>query len=434
MIIFTDKCNVFTLSFKIMKKEIVDILVIGAGPSGSVSSAYLNKNGINVKVVEKSKFPRYQIGESLIPRCMDNFEEAGLLEALKLQDYQVKSGARFIRGEKDKGVFDFGKKHGEGWDWTWQVPRDHFDNVLITEAQKQGVQVDFETEVIDIQFNGTDSITTVKNAQGELKEIEAKFVIDSSGYGRVVASKLGLEAPSQLAEHGSIFTQIKDVRRPEGSEGTLITFEVLAPEVWFWYIPFSNGNTSVGFVGPMEWINSFEGSTTAIFEEMLKKATHYYDQFKDLPLLFEPYKVENIAKNVTKLYGDGFVLTGNSAEFLDPIFSSGVSFATESGILAAKLALKQAQGEDVDWQVDFVDYIKKGVDVFTSYVKEWYNGNLQEIIFHDKENVEIKKQICAVLAGYVWDNTNPFVKKHNRLIRNVAQLVAMEKTMDPADS
>ncbi len=412
-----------------MKKEVVDVLIIGAGPSGSVSAAYLNKHGINVKIVEKSKFPRYQIGESLIPRCMDNFEEAGLLDCLMTQNYEKKKGARFIRGE-EKGVFDFSKKYGDGWDWTWQVPRDHFDNTLINEAQKQGVAVDFEAEVIDIQFKGTDSFTTIKDVDGTTRQIEAKFVIDSSGFGRVIASKLGLEAPSQLAKHGSIFTQIKDVRRPSGPNGTLITFEVISPEVWFWYIPFSNGNTSVGFVGPMDWINSFNGSTSEIFFQMLKKADHYYDQFKDLPLEFEPYQVKNIAKNVTKLHGDGFVLTGNSAEFLDPIFSSGVSFATESGILAAKLALKQLQGKSVDWDEEFVAYIKRGVDVFTSYVKEWYNGNLQEIIFHDKENVTIKKQICAVLAGYVWDETNPFVRKHNRLIRNVAQLIEMEKKME----
>ncbi|WP_299901644.1 NAD(P)/FAD-dependent oxidoreductase [uncultured Aquimarina sp.] len=409
-----------------MKKENVDVLVIGAGPSGSVSAAYLNKHGINVKVVEKTKFPRFQVGESLIPRCMDNFEEAGLLDCLMKQGYEKKYGARFIK-DGVKGSFDFSKKHGEGWDWTWQVPRDHFDKTLIDEAISQGVSVDFETEVTDVQFDGTNSLTTVKHKDGSESEIEAKFIIDSSGFGRVIARQLGLEAPPKIAEHGSIFTQVKDVNRPEGVEGTTITFEIIETEVWFWYIPFSNGNTSIGFVGPMEWINKFEGNTTEVLQEMMKTSPYYYDQFKDVPYLFEPYKVENISKNVTKLFGDGFVLTGNSAEFLDPVFSSGVSFATETGLLAAKLAIKQLNGEEVDWQENFVDHMKRGVDVFSTYVKEWYTGNLQKIIFHDKPREDFKEQICAVLAGYVWDQTNPFVKKHNHIVRNVAKLIEMEE-------
>lgn len=411
-----------------MKKENVDVLVIGAGPSGSVSAAYLNKHGINVKVVEKTKFPRFQVGESLIPRCMDNFEEAGLLDCLMKQGYEKKYGARFIK-DGVTGSFDFSKKYGDGWDWTWQVPRDHFDKTLIDEAIQQGVSVDFETEVTNVEFNGTDSLTTVKHKDGSESQIEAKFIIDSSGFGRVVARQLGLEAPSKLAEHGSIFTQVKDIKRPEGIEGTTITFEIIETEVWFWYIPFSNGNTSIGFVGPMEWINKFEGNKTEVLQEMMKTSPYYYEQFKDVPYLFEPYKVENIAKNVTKLFGDGFVLTGNSAEFLDPVFSSGVSFATETGLLSAKLAIKQLNNEEVDWQTDFVDYMRQGVDVFTTYVKEWYTGNLQKIIFHDKPNEDFKEQICAVLAGYVWDKTNPFVKKHSHIVRNVAKLVEMEENM-----
>ncbi|MBW1298220.1 NAD(P)/FAD-dependent oxidoreductase [Aquimarina litoralis] len=411
-----------------MKKENVDVLVIGAGPSGSVSAAYLNKHGINVKVVEKTKFPRFQVGESLIPRCMDNFDEAGLLDCLMKQGYEKKHGARFIK-DGVHGCFDFSKKHGDGWDWTWQVPRDHFDKTLIDEAIRQGVNVDFETEVTNVEFEGTDSITTLKHKDGSESQIEAKFIIDSSGFGRVIAKQLGLEAPPKIAEHGSIFTQVKDVNRPEGVEGTTITFEIIETEVWFWYIPFSNGNTSIGFVGPMDWINKFEGSKTEVLQEMMKTSPYYYKQFKDVPYLFEPYKVENISKNVTKLFGDGFVLTGNSAEFLDPVFSSGVSFATETGLLAAKLAIKQLNKEEVDWQEDFVNYMKRGVDVFSTYVKEWYTGNLQKIIFHDKPREDFREQICAVLAGYVWDQTNPFVRKHGHIVRNVAKLVEMEENM-----
>ena len=115
------------------------------------------------------------------------------------------------------------------------------------------------------------------------------------------------------------------------------------------------------------------------------------------------------------------------AEFLDPVFSSGVTFATESGLLSAKLIAKELTGETVDWETEYSDYIKEGVGVFATYVKEWYTGNLQKIFFHRPENPEIKKQICAVLAGYVWDKTNPFVKNHNRLVKTVARVIEMEE-------
>src|SRR5690606_5954872 len=148
---------------------------------------------------------------------------------------------------------------------------------------------------------------------------------------------------------------------------------------------------------------------------------------------FEPITIKNYSKAVTKFYGKGFVLTGNSAEFLDPVFSSGVTFATESALKASKLIAKELQGEVVNWKEDYEGYIKSGVDVFATYVKEWYTGNLQTLFFHRPENLEIKRQICAVLAGYVWDETNPFVKKHDRIVKTLAHLINMEKEKSEAN-
>jgi flavin-dependent dehydrogenase len=131
------------------------------------------------------------------------------------------------------------------------------------------------------------------------------------------------------------------------------------------------------------------------------------------------------------MYGDGFALTGNSSEFLDPVFSSGVAFATESGMLAAKLYLKELQGIPVDWEVEFTEYMKRGIAVFTTYVKEWYTGNLQTLFFHQPENPDVKEKICAVLAGYVWNEENSFVKKHDHVIANMAYLLNMQKEQSP---
>lgn len=408
-----------------MKKK-TQILIIGAGPSGMVSAAYLKNNGVDCLVVEKSKFPRFSIGESLIPRCMDNFEEVGLLEVIKKSGFQKKFGARFIKGNS-VGEFDFSEKFGNGWNWTWQVPRADFDTILAEEVQKKGVEILFETEVISVEFQEKKSFTSVKTISGEIIQIEADFIIDSSGNGRVLANHLGLNSKPQIEENSSIFTHINEKNRPKGKEGELITFEVLDTKTWFWYIPFSNGNSSLGFVGANNWFENFSKDNSKAFREMLSHLEYYNGRFDQYSFLFKPVIMKNLSKNVSRLYGNGYALTGNSAEFLDPVFSSGVAFATESGLLAAKLAFKQIKGEQVDWETDFANYIKEGVDVFGSYVKEWYSGKLQKIFFNEQQNPVIKRQVCAVLAGYVWDKKNPFVKNHKRIIGNVARLITMEE-------
>lgn len=409
-----------------MNKEFVDVLIIGAGPSGSIAASYLNNNNIKVKVLEKSFFPRFVIGESLIPRCMDHFDEAGLLDCIKSMNFEKKKGARFIR-DNQVCNFDFSKKFTEGWDWTWQVPRADFDNALAQEMIKNGVDVEFGSEVTNVVFNENTSTTTIKDKQGNLRYIEAKFIIDSSGYGRVLPRILGLEKPSEIAKNSSIFTHVEDINRPKGEEGTIITFDIVKQKVWLWVIPFSNGKTSIGYVGPTEFIESYGDNTTEALQKMMQLSKHYKNRFEGVDYLFEPKKIKNFSKSVTKLHGKGFALTGNSAEFLDPVFSSGVSFATESAILAAKLAIKELNNETVNWEKEYADYIKKGVNVFATYVKEWYTGNLQTLFFHQPENPEVKEKICAVLAGYVWDQENPFVKKHDRAIKSMAYLIDMEK-------
>ena len=404
----------------------VDVLIIGAGPSGCVASSYLKNNGINAKVVEKSKFPRFVIGESLLPRCMDHFEETGLLESLMKQNFEIKAGARFLKN----GIvcnFDFSKKHTPGWDYTWQVPRADFDHTLAQEIVKKGVDISFEHEVLAVEFDAEgNSATTVKTQTGETYTIHAKFIIDSSGYGRVLPRLLDLDLPSTLTPNSAIFTHVAETDRPQGEEGTIITFDVVTDEAWLWVIPFSNGNTSIGFVGPTDFIESYPGTKTEKLKEMLKLSDHYYNRLKDLDFLFEPHIIKNYSKAVKQLYGKGYALTGNSAEFLDPVFSSGVTFATESGVKAAKLITKELNGEKVNWEQEYTGYIMKGVDVFRTYVSEWYTGNLQKIFFHRPENPIIKEQICAVLAGYVWDETNPFVKNHDRLVKTVAKVIDME--------
>lgn len=401
----------------------MDVLIIGAGPSGAVAAAILQKSNLSIKVVEKEKFPRFVIGESLIPRCMDHFEEAGFIEDIEKKGFERKNGARFLRDE-EVCWFDFSQKFSEGWDWTWQLPRADFDHTLTEILERRGVDIAFETSVENVIFSGTDSVTTVLDKNGNRSEIHARFLIDASGYGRVLPRLFDLDKPSDFPPMGATFVHVNDDRRPTNEEGTLITFDVLSQKVWFWVIPFSDGRSSLGLVGPKEYLDSIDqGNPTDTFNHIIQQSAHYKKRFGGLEYLFEPKKIVAYTKAVKKLYGSGFAITGNSAEFLDPVFSSGVCFATESGSLSAKLAIRQLAGEHVDWQKEYEDHMLYGVSVFRSYIRDWYSGDLQKFFFHKEVNEDVKRKVCSVLAGYVWDKDNPFVTKHDRAVRAVTHLL-----------
>ena len=146
--------------------------------------------------------------------------------------------------------------------------------------------------------------------------------------------------------------------------------------------------------------------------------------------MFEPRTIEGFAISTKQLFGEGYVLCGNATEFLDPVFSSGVTFAMESGNKAAKLIGKFLNDKEVNWQTEYTDYMMQGINTFRSYVSGWYDGTLHEILFAKNINPEMKKQICSVLAGYVWDLDNPFVKKHDRLLKALAEIIRFDKTSE----
>ncbi len=409
-----------------MQTTKVDVLVIGAGPAGSIASSIINKAGYKVKIVEKEKFPRFVIGESLLPRVMDHLDEAGLLDAVKKAGFQEKFGAKFVRGN-EVCDFNFTDQFSKGWNWTWQVPRGQFDKILSETAASMGVDVQHEMAVTDIKFNGTNSVTTVVNKNGVQEQIEAKFIVDASGYGRVIPRMFGLDKPSNFEPRKTHFTHFKDLKRPEGIDGNRITVVVHQQRTWIWIIPFSNGITSVGFVADPEFFQDFPEDPTERMKGIIASDIHTRERFAGAEMMFEPRTIEGYAISTKQLYGEGFVLCGNATEFLDPVFSSGVTFAMESGNKAAKLVIETLKGNSVDWQKDYTDYMMQGINTFRSYVAGWYEGDLHEIFFSENPDSEIKKQICSVLAGYVWDLDNPFVKRHDRALKSLANVIRMNR-------
>jgi flavin-dependent dehydrogenase len=407
---------------KMSIKKQVDVLVIGAGPSGTIAAAIMHKAGLGVQIVEKMRFPRFVIGESLLPRCMEALEEAGLLDAVKARNFQQKFGAKFIREDK-LCDFNFSQQYTPGWSWTWQVPRAEFDKTLADACEVRGIPVQYETEVtgVEIHDDGS-STTTVKTADGNTETINARFIVDGSGYGRVIPTLFGLNKPSSQYTRRAMFAHMEDPHRQESAEPDRITVYVHNLKTWIWVIPFSNGNTSVGYVGNPEFFDQYPGDIKEQFHGMLNAEPALARRFRDYKLVWdEPRFLQGWSTTTDAFYGKGFVLTGNVTEFLDPVFSSGVTLASVSAQKAANLVIKQLKGEQVDWQNDYMKQMQMGVDVFRTFVNGWYDGTLFKIFFAENRSEDMLNQICSVLAGYVWDDTNPFVKKSEKTVYALAR-------------
>jgi flavin-dependent dehydrogenase len=405
-----------------MRVENTTVLIIGAGPAGSVAAGILQQHDIPTIVVEKEKFPRFVIGESLLPRCMEAFQEAGFMDDLEQQGFQEKNGAYFIRNH-DICDFSFETQFTKGWNKTWQMQRARFDKCLTDNLEKRGVDLRFQHTVQSITFEGSDSTTTIINEEGEEFQIKARFIMDASGYGRVIPRLFQLDRPSELPPRKTLLVHLKDPNRQQYQQPDRIHVIVQQLQTWIWLIPFSDGTTSVGFVSNPDYFEGLHGSTEEQMRTLIEREPMIRERFADVEFLFEPRFLSGWSVTTEKFYGDGYVLTGNVTEFLDPVFSSGVTLAAVSSSLAANLVVKMMNGGEVDWNMDYMVPMEEGVDVFRTYVNAWYNGDLQKIFFSNRIEESIKAQICSVLAGYVWDYSNPFVRKHKERVEGLAQMI-----------
>ena len=402
----------------------VDVAIIGAGPSGSVAAALLHKQGFKVCVLEKQHFPRFVIGESLLPHCMEMLEEAGFAEAVKAEpSFQFKNGAAFTWGNRYT-YFDFTDKFTAGPGTTFQVRRAVFDKILIDEAAKQGVEVRFGHGVTAFDNSGAEARLSVATDGGEAYELTARFVLDASGYGRVLPRLLDLETPSELPPRMAHFTHIEDhITSPKFDRNKiLINTHPVHRDVWLWTIPFGDGRCSIGVVGTPD---KLAGDPETVLKTFAMECPMLADILADAVWENEfPFRsIQGYSANVKALYGKQFALLGNAAEFLDPVFSSGVTIALHSAKLAADLLGRQLNGEAADWQTGFSDPLMVGVNAFRTYVNGWYDHRFQDVIYAENRNADISRMISSILAGYAWDEANPYVEKSECRLSALAELV-----------
>lgn len=399
-----------------MRVEQTEVLIIGAGPSGSVAAGLLRKQGRKVLIVEREQFPRFSIGESLLPQSMQYIEEAGFLRDVVEAGFQFKNGAAFARGDQYT-AFDFRDKFSDGWGTTYQIQRADFDLILANAAARAGAEVRYREQVTAVEFDDGKPTVTVTAADGEVYQIAARHLLDASGFGRVLPRLLKLETPSNFPVRGALFSHVEDRIAATSFDRNkiLITVHPEHIDVWFWTIPFSGGRCSLGVVATQDYLDRYSGDDTTRLRSIVAEAPSLSALLANAVWDTPSRKLSGYSANVKSLAGPGYALLGNAGEFLDPVFSSGVTIAVRSASLAAAVISREYAGETVDWETDYSIPLRRGVDTFRAFVEGWYAGGFQDVIFYENASPDIRRMICSILAGYAWDTSNPYVAKPSRL-------------------
>ncbi|GAA0817717.1 NAD(P)/FAD-dependent oxidoreductase [Colwellia asteriadis] len=409
-----------------MNKEFFDVVVIGAGPSGAVASTLLAKRGYKVLVIEKQYFPRFSIGESLLPQCMTFLAQAGLVDSLHQHAdslaFQYKDGAAFHKNGQDT-FFDFTEKFSDGPGTTYQVKRAAFDELLADGASKAGVEVRFGHQVVEVNVEPEQPELTITDEAGNNYHVKAKFLLDASGFARVLPKFLSLEKPSVFPVRHSYFTHVEDKISAADFDRNkiLITVHPKHADIWYWLIPFSDGTASIGVVGRPEQFDA-QATPEVILKDFIYQAPNLARLLGEANWANPVNTLQGYSADVTGLTGKNYALLGNAGEFLDPVFSSGITIALCSSALIAPQVDKYLQGEHVDFFEHFEKPLRAGVDCFKTFVSAWYEGGFQDVIFYQKQEKNVKSMISSILAGYAWDTANPYVAQSERRFKVLVDL------------
>ncbi|MBU1308124.1 MAG: tryptophan 7-halogenase [Gammaproteobacteria bacterium] len=407
--------------------EHFDVVIIGAGPAGACAGAMLSKAGKTVLCVEKQHFPRFSIGESLLPHCMQFLADAGLETALQQQaaahGFQFKNGAAFLKHDF-RTAFDFTDKFSPGPGTTFQVKRAAFDKILADAAAEQGLQIRYGVTVEQVDVSGAaQALLNVSDDNGRQYQLSAGFVLDASGFGRVLPKLLQLEQASDFPVRQASFCHIRDnITDPRFDRNKiLITVHSSLADVWFWLIPFSDGTASLGVVGKQQRFDASQSAADNLWQHV-QQTPELAQLLAQAEPINEAQSLTGYAANVRTLYGNRFALLGNAGEFLDPVFSSGVTIALRSAAMAVPLVLRQLNGEQPDWETEYSKPLRRGIDTFRIFVTAWYDGRFQDVIFSRQRQAKVTAMISSILAGYAWDQANPYVAEPERRLNVLREL------------
>src|SRR6266487_3151137 len=390
-----------------MQIDTYDVAIIGGGPAGSTAAALLARAGRRVIVFEREKFPRFHIGESLLPFSMKAFSRLELHEKLLRAGFLKKFGGEIFGACSETGTkFYFKDAFRSQTDHAYQVTRADFDKVLLDHAAESGAEVHEETAVERVTFSDED-VDLFLAANGSSRNVRARYVIDASGRNSVLGTHFGIKKTYDHLQKLSIFAHYDEVSRAEGIDGTL-TALIRGIDRWFWIIPLTTERTSIGVVLDSDTFRKSKLGAEDFLKQALAEQPIIAKRMTNARRASEVYVEADFSYRSAKLYGDRWLLAGDAAGFIDPIFSSGVFLAVFSGEHAAD-SLNEVLDRPRRAKRLFARYeraVNRAMDVYLRFVNAWYTKEFIEVFLAPRDVLGLAPAVNAVLGGNV-GNTFP---------------------------
>ena len=379
-----------------------DVAIIGGGPAGSTAATLLAKAARRVIVLEREKFPRFHIGESLLPFSTQAFDRLGVREKLD-RTFLPKFGAEIVAACGTKGVkFYFKDGFRTRRDRAYQVTRSEFDKLLLEHSRENGAEVREETEVKKIAFEEDRVKIDIETSDGARSIIESRYLLDCSGRQTTLGNFFKLKKSYDHLQKFSVFAHYENVDRGEGIDGTLIRM-VRGLDRWFWMIPLTPTRMSIGVVMDTTTYRAMKLPAEAALEKCIGEQPMVLERMTRAERVSPVYSAGDYSYRNARLFGDRWLLAGDAAGFIDPVFSSGVFLAIMSAEKAAD-ALDEVLNDESKKRRLFKDYSRRVnyvMDVYLTFVTSWYRRSKEftEVFLNPTETLQLAPAVNAVLAG-----------------------------------
>ena len=382
-----------------------DVIVIGGGPAGSTAATLLARSGHSVLLLEREKFPRFQIGESLLPYNNDLFDRLGVTEKLK-GGFFPKYGADFVTGDGQIGYsFRFDRNLAPQYHSSFQVKRAEFDEMLLRNAATAGVEVREQTGVARVDLSDP-KCAVVETTTGERHT--ARFVVDASGHGAVLGSRVGEKADVAELKKVAIFAHYRGVPRAEGREGGN-TIIVVLKDAWFWLIPVSGDLMSVGLVVDRDHVRNCGLSPEELLKKTIEATPFVAERMRNAERTTQIYARRDFSYRMSRIVGENYALIGDAAGFLDPIFSTGVFMAMKSADIAATAIASRLGKGSMRLLKKYERDMTGALEKYFHFISNFYRREFLEVFLQPSERFGLLPVIVGILAG------NVFNRKTDRL-------------------